>query len=224
MDELAHAAGKDPVELRRMLLKSRPDWLLVLDTMVQKANWGKPLPKGSAQGVAIFESYGSVMGEIAEVSVSKKGEVRVEHVVCAVDCGHAVNPRTIEEQMESGVAYGLTALLYGQISVSETCKDTLYPCSDSAADSWCFGAQAVLTHSSIKQRHRVGTYRTMRFLSSRTCAHRTRALLQLDSVYQRDGAEHTSLVPQCWRHNVVVGLIEILYSSPSPGGRGQRSP
>jgi len=119
MDELAHAAGKDPVELRRMLLKDRPDWLLVLDTMAQKANWGKQLPKGSAQGVAIFESYGSVMGQIAEVSVSKKGEVQVEHVVSAVDCGHVVNPRTIEEQMESAVAYGLTALLYGQISIEK---------------------------------------------------------------------------------------------------------
>jgi isoquinoline 1-oxidoreductase beta subunit len=119
MDELAHAAGKDPVEFRRTLLKGRPDWLLVLDTMAQKANWGKPLPQGSAQGVAIFESYGSVMGQIAEVSVSKKGEVRVEHVVCAIDCGHVVNPRTIEEQMESGVAYGLTALFYGQISIEK---------------------------------------------------------------------------------------------------------
>ena len=119
MDELAHAAGKDAVEFRRMLLKGRPDWLLVLDTMAQKANWGKQLPKGSAQGVAIFESYGSVMGQVAEVSVSKKGEVRVEHVVCAVDCGHVVNPRTIEEQMESGVVYGLTALLYGQISIEK---------------------------------------------------------------------------------------------------------
>src|SRR5712691_3445471 len=119
MDELAHAAGKDPVEFRRMLLKGRADWLLVLDTMAQKANWGKQLPKGTAQGVAIFESYGSVMGQIAEVSVSKKGEVGVEHVVCAVDCGHVVNPRTIEEQMESGVVYGLSALLYGQISIEK---------------------------------------------------------------------------------------------------------
>src|SRR5262249_28739822 len=85
----------------------------------RRATGGKQLPKGSAQGVAIFESYGSVMGQVAEVSVSKRGEVQVERVVCAVDCGHVVNPRTIEEQMESGVAYGLTALLYGQISIEK---------------------------------------------------------------------------------------------------------
>jgi len=119
MDEVAHAAGKDPIELRRMLLKDHPDWLRVLDTLAQKGNWGKQLPKGTAQGVAIFESYGSIMGQIAEVSVSKRGEVRVEHVVCSVDCGHVVNPRTIEEQMESGVVYGLTALFYGQITIEK---------------------------------------------------------------------------------------------------------
>ena len=119
MDELAQAAGKDPVEFRRTLLKGHADWLLVLDTLAQKANWGKTLPRGSAQGIAIFESYGSVMGQVAEVSVSKRGEVRVEHVVCAIDCGHVVNPLTIEEQLESATVYGLTALLYGQITIEK---------------------------------------------------------------------------------------------------------
>jgi isoquinoline 1-oxidoreductase beta subunit len=119
MDEVAHAAGKDPVELRRMLLKERADWLLVLDTLVQKGQWGKAMPKGSAQGIAIFESYGSVMGQVVEVTVSKRGEVQVERVVGAIDCGHAVNPRSIAEQLESGVAYGLTALLYGQITIEK---------------------------------------------------------------------------------------------------------
>lgn len=119
MDEVAHAAGKDPVELRRALLKDRPDWLKVLDTMAEKANWGKSMPKGSAQGVAIHESYGSIVGQIVEVTVSKKGEVRVERVVCAVDCGHAINPLTIEEQLESGVVYGLSALFYGQITIDK---------------------------------------------------------------------------------------------------------
>jgi isoquinoline 1-oxidoreductase beta subunit len=119
MDELAHAAGQDPVELRRMLLKDHADWLGVLDLVAQKANWGKSMPRGSAQGIAIHECFGAIVGQVAEVSVSRRGEVRVEHVVCAVDCGHAVNPLTIEEQMESGIVYGLTALLYGHITIEK---------------------------------------------------------------------------------------------------------
>jgi isoquinoline 1-oxidoreductase beta subunit len=117
IDEVAHASGKDPVELRRLLLKGHPDWLHVLDTVAQKANWGKTMPKGTAQGIAIVESYGSIVGEVAEVSLSQRGEVRVERVVCAVDCGHVVNPLTVAEQMESGIVYGLTAALYGQITI-----------------------------------------------------------------------------------------------------------
>ncbi len=117
LDEVAHAGGKDPVELRRQLLKGHSDWLHVLDTVAQKANWGKPMPQGTAQGIAIAESYGSIVAEVAEVSVSKRGEVRVERVVCAVDCGHVVNPLTVAEQMESAIVYGLTAALYGQITI-----------------------------------------------------------------------------------------------------------
>jgi isoquinoline 1-oxidoreductase beta subunit len=75
------------------------------------------MPKGTAQGFAIAESFGSIVGEVAEVSVSRRGEVRVERVVCAVDCGHVVNPLTAAEQMESGIVYGLTAALYGQITI-----------------------------------------------------------------------------------------------------------
>jgi isoquinoline 1-oxidoreductase subunit beta len=114
---LAYAAGKDPVELRRQLLKGHSDWQHVLDTAAQKANWGKAMPPGMAQGIAIVESYGSIVAEVAEVSVSKRGEVRVERVVCALDCGHVVNPLTVAEQMESSVVYGLTAALYGQITI-----------------------------------------------------------------------------------------------------------
>jgi isoquinoline 1-oxidoreductase beta subunit len=117
LDEVAHAGGKDPVELRSQLLKGHSDWLHVLDTVAQKANWGKPMPQGTAQGIAIAESYGSIVAEVAEVSVSKRGEVRVERVVCAVDCGHVVNPLTVAEQMESAIVYGLTAALYGQITI-----------------------------------------------------------------------------------------------------------
>ena len=119
IDELAHASGKDAVELRRQLLKNHPDWLQVLDTVAQKANWGKAMPKGSAQGMAIHECFGSIVGQVAEVSVSKRGEVHVERVVCAVDCGHVVNPLSVAEQMEGGVVYGLTSALYGQITIDK---------------------------------------------------------------------------------------------------------
>jgi isoquinoline 1-oxidoreductase subunit beta len=117
LDEMAQAGGKDAVELRRILLKDHPDWLQVLDTAAQKANWGKAMPTGTAQGIAIAESFGSIVAEVAEVAVSKRGEVRVERIVCAVDCGHVVNPLTVAEQMESSVVYGLTAALYGQITI-----------------------------------------------------------------------------------------------------------
>jgi isoquinoline 1-oxidoreductase beta subunit len=119
IDELAHAAGKDPVELRRDLLKGHSDWLHVLDTAAQKAHWGKAMPSGTAQGIAIVESYGSIVAEVAEVSVSKRGEVRVERVVCAIDCGHTVNPLTVAEQIEGSVVWGLTAALYGQITIEQ---------------------------------------------------------------------------------------------------------
>jgi isoquinoline 1-oxidoreductase subunit beta len=117
LDEVAHAGGKDPVELRRLLLKDHPDWLHVLNTAAQKANWGKAMPAGTAQGIAIAESFGSIVAEVAEVAVSRRGEVRVERVVCALDCGHVVNPLTVAEQIESSVVYGLTAALYGQITI-----------------------------------------------------------------------------------------------------------
>ena len=119
LDEIAHAGSKDPVELRRLLLKGHADWLHVLDTVAEKANWGKTLPQGTAQGVAIHESFGTIVAQVAEVAVSKRGEVRVERVVCAIDCGHVVNPLNVAEQMESGVVYGLTAAFYGQIRIDK---------------------------------------------------------------------------------------------------------
>jgi isoquinoline 1-oxidoreductase beta subunit len=119
LDEIAHAGSKDPVELRRLLLKGHADWLHVLDTVAEKANWGKTLPQGTAQGVAIHESFGTIVAQVAEVAVSKRGEVRVERVVCAIDCGHVVNPLNVAEQMESSVVYGLTAAFYGQIRIDK---------------------------------------------------------------------------------------------------------
>jgi isoquinoline 1-oxidoreductase beta subunit len=119
VDELAHAAGQDPYKFRRALLADKPDFLHVLDTVAEKGNWGKPLAAGKGRGIAIHESYGTIVGEIAEVAVSPKGEVKVERVVVAVDSGHVVNPRTVEMQMEGGVIYGLAAALYGEISIKE---------------------------------------------------------------------------------------------------------
>jgi isoquinoline 1-oxidoreductase beta subunit len=117
IDELAHAAGKDPYLYRRALLAGRADFLHVLDTLADKGDWGKPLPAGTGRGIAIHEAFGTIVGEIAEVAVSRAGEVRVERVVVAVDCGHIVNPRTVAMQIESAVVYGLTAALYGEITI-----------------------------------------------------------------------------------------------------------
>ena len=119
IDELAHAAGQDPYKFRRALLADHPDFLHVLDTVAEKGDWGKPLAAGKGRGIAIHESYGTIVGEIAEVAVSPKGEVKVERVVVAVDSGHVVNPRTVEMQMEGGVIYGLAAALYGEISIKD---------------------------------------------------------------------------------------------------------
>jgi isoquinoline 1-oxidoreductase beta subunit len=117
IDECAHAAGKDPLAYRRALLDDRPDFLGVLDKLAEKGEWGRRLPARTAQGVAIHESFGTIVGEIAEVAVSAAGEVRVERVVACVDCGHVVNPLNVEMQIESAVLYGLTAALFGEITI-----------------------------------------------------------------------------------------------------------
>jgi isoquinoline 1-oxidoreductase beta subunit len=115
-DEMAHAAGKDPYEFRRALLGKYPRHKRVLELAAQKAGWGKPLPEGRGRGLAVHESFGSFVAQVAEVSVSKKGDVRVDRVVCAIDCGPTVNPDTIRAQMEGGIVFGLTAALYGEIT------------------------------------------------------------------------------------------------------------
>ena len=119
IDELAHAAGRDPLDYRRALLSDKPDFLGVLDKLADKGDWGKPLPKGSARGIAIHEAFGTIVGEIAQVAVSNTGQVKVERVVACVDCGHVVNPLTAAMQIESGVMYGLTAALYGEITIKD---------------------------------------------------------------------------------------------------------
>ncbi len=117
LDELAAAGGKDPYELRRQLLGNAPRHKAVLELAASKAGWNKPLPEGSFRGIAVHKSHGSFVAEVAEVSVSPEGSVRVHRVVCAVDCGPVVNPDTIEAQMQGGIVYGLTAALKGQITI-----------------------------------------------------------------------------------------------------------
>jgi isoquinoline 1-oxidoreductase beta subunit len=118
-DELAHAAGKDPFELRRALLEQHPRHKRVLELAAEKVGWGTPPPQGQARGIAVHESFGSFIAQAAEVSVSKEGNVRVHRVVCAVDCGPTVNPEGIRAQMESGVIFGLTAALFGEITFKD---------------------------------------------------------------------------------------------------------
>ncbi len=118
VDELAHKVGQDPFEYRRALLKDAPRHRKVLETAAEKAGWGTPLPPGRARGIAIEQSFGSIVAEVVEVSLSDEGEVKVHKVTVAVDCGTAVNPDSVEAQMESGVIYGLTAALYGNITIN----------------------------------------------------------------------------------------------------------
>jgi len=116
LDEVAAAAGKDPYEYRRALLAKHPRHLGVLELAAQKAGWGTPLPAGRTRGIAVAEAFGSYCAQVAEVSV-ERGQVRVLRVVCAIDCGMVVNPDTVVAQMESGIVYGLTAALKGEITI-----------------------------------------------------------------------------------------------------------
>ncbi len=117
LDEVAHAAGKDPFEFRRALLANKPRHRGVLELAAEKAGWGGPLPAGVSRGIAVHESYGSFAAQVAEVSVDAKGKVRVHRVVCAIDCGRHVNPEIIKAQMESGIVFGLSAALYEEITL-----------------------------------------------------------------------------------------------------------
>ena len=119
IDELAHAAGKDPFEFRRALLANHPRHKRVLEFAAEKAGWGKPLSKGRGRGIAMHESFGSFFAHVIEASVSKEGKVRVHRVVGAVDCGPVVNPDTILAQIEGGAVFALTAALYGEITFEQ---------------------------------------------------------------------------------------------------------
>jgi isoquinoline 1-oxidoreductase subunit beta len=117
IDELAASLERDPIELRRALLKDAPRHLAVLNLAAEKAGWGiRALPAGRALGVALHESFGSVVGQVAEVSLDN-GTPRIHRVVCAIDCGTVVNPQIVAQQMEGAVVFGLTAALHGRIDI-----------------------------------------------------------------------------------------------------------
>ncbi|HEX4496633.1 MAG TPA: xanthine dehydrogenase family protein molybdopterin-binding subunit [Thermoanaerobaculia bacterium] len=118
VDEMAHAAKREPLEFRRAMLAKVPRVLAVLELAAAKADWGKPLPAGRARGIAVHESFGSIVSHVAEVSVDD-GQIRVHRVVCAIDCGVCVNPLGVAAQMESCVAFGLGAALYGELNIKE---------------------------------------------------------------------------------------------------------
>jgi isoquinoline 1-oxidoreductase subunit beta len=119
IDELAHAAGKDPLEFRRALLVESPKHLAVLNAVAEKADWGKPPPQGVFRGICQNYGYGSYTAAVAEVSVSPKGELKVHRIVAATDPGYAVNPQQIEAQVQGSFVYGLSAVLFGQITIDK---------------------------------------------------------------------------------------------------------
>ena len=122
IDEMAHAAGQDPYQFRRRLIGRHPQaekFRAVLDAAAKAAGWGEPAPAGHYRGLALEEVDNAFMGAVAEISVDADGTLKVHRFVCAIDCGHVVNPMTVEMQIASGVAFGLTAALYGEITIRE---------------------------------------------------------------------------------------------------------
>jgi isoquinoline 1-oxidoreductase beta subunit len=116
-DEVAAAGGKDPYQLRRELLAKHPRHKAVLELVAEKAGWSKPAERGRFRGIAVHEAFGSIIGLVAEISVSSAGAVRAHKITCAVDCGWVIHPDTIKGQMEGGLIYGLTAALKGDITI-----------------------------------------------------------------------------------------------------------
>ncbi len=119
IDEVAHAAGQDGFTFRRKLLDQHPRMKAVLELAADKAGWGTPLPPGKGRGIAVAEAFKTLVAQVAEVSVDKDGQVKVDRVVCAVDCGTPINPDIIAAQMEGGIGFGLGAILYSAITLKD---------------------------------------------------------------------------------------------------------
>jgi isoquinoline 1-oxidoreductase beta subunit len=119
MDEIAVATKQDPLALRRKMMANHPKHLAVLNAAAERAGWGKPLPAGHYQGIAQIMGFGSYVAAVAQVSVADDGKLKIHRIVAATDCGYAVNPQQIEAQVEGSFVYGLSAALYGEITVKD---------------------------------------------------------------------------------------------------------
>jgi isoquinoline 1-oxidoreductase subunit beta len=120
IDEVAHAAGEDGFTFRRKLLEHQPRMKAVLELAAEKAGWSRgPMPKGKGRGIAVAEAFKTFVAQVAEVSVDETGHVKVDRVVCAVDCGTPINPDIIAAQMEGGIGFGLGAVLHGAITLKD---------------------------------------------------------------------------------------------------------
>jgi len=119
IDEVAHAAGKDPLEFRRSLMTKNPKHLAVLNAVAERADWGRPLPKGVARGISQNCGFGSYTAAVAEVSVSPKGDLTIHRIVCATDPGYIVNPDQVAAQVEGSFVYGLSSVLYSKITIDK---------------------------------------------------------------------------------------------------------
>jgi isoquinoline 1-oxidoreductase beta subunit len=118
VDELAAASAQDPVAFRRALLGKSPRALAVLDLAAREGRWGQPLPRNRGRGVSLlYSDWGSYLAQVADVEVTGSGDVRVHRIVCAVDCGQIVNPDIVRAQIESGIVYGISAALWGEVTL-----------------------------------------------------------------------------------------------------------
>jgi isoquinoline 1-oxidoreductase beta subunit len=119
MDELAKKAGKDPIDFRRSMLGKNPRLLAALNLAAEKSGWGQPLPDRVGRGVCVQPSFASFIATVVEAEIDRLGEVKLRRITCAVDTGIAVNPDTVRAQLEGGLIFGLTAALYGDITVDK---------------------------------------------------------------------------------------------------------
>jgi isoquinoline 1-oxidoreductase beta subunit len=118
MDEMAQAGGHDPLQFRLDMVKDLEDWTLVLKTLGEKSGWTTDLPPGTGMGIGIAEEFGTVCGQVATVTVSRRGQITIDKIVAAVDCGHLVNPLMAQGQVESAIVTGLSACMAGEITIS----------------------------------------------------------------------------------------------------------